>query len=225
MPRCWTADFRVSQEDQDRWNARYREGAYAGRTHPSALLAEWLPKLTLRETRPRAIDVACGTGRNAVFLARRGWQVDAVDISEVALGHLTETATAERLPITCIQTDLEDAASRSTDFRKTNRYDLAIMFRYTNMPLIDDLKSVIKAGGYLIVEQHLITEADVVGPRNPQFRVTPDALRDAVAGLDIIAYREDIVNDPDGRPAALAQLVARRRRRPRLRSGVVPNGP
>jgi SAM-dependent methyltransferase len=153
--------------------------------------------------------VACGTGRNAIYLAQRGWQVDAVDVSEVALDYLTETATAENLPITCIQTDLEDAAGRSADLFASNRYDLAVMVRYTNLPLIDALKGVLKAGGYLIVEEHLITEADVVGPRNPQFCVAPDALRDAVAGMEIVAYREGIVNDPDGRSAALAQLVAR----------------
>ena len=200
----------MSQADQDKWNTRYRGGAYAARTHPSALLAEWLPKLEFPEAHPQAIDVGCGTGRNAIYLARRGWQVDAVDISEVALNHLTETASAESLPITCVQADLEDAAHRPADLFTADRYDLAIMARYTNLPLIDTLKRALRAGGYLIVEEHLVTEADVVGPRSPQFRVAPGALSDAAAGLDIIAYREGIVNDPDGRSAALAQLVARK---------------
>jgi len=211
MSRRWTADSRVSQADQDKWNVRYREGAYATRTHPSALLAEWLPKLKIRETHPRAIDVACGTGRNAIYLARRGWQVDAVDISAVALDQLTETTTAESLRITCVQADLEGAVRRPADLFTTDRYDLAVMVRYTNLPLIATLKGSLKVGGYLIVEEHLVTEADVIGPRNPQFRVAPDALRDAAAGMDIIAYREGTVTDPDGRPAALAQLVARTR--------------
>ena len=202
-------DTRVSQADQDKWNARYRERAYATRTRTSALLAEWLPKLNLRETHPRAIDVACGTGRNAIYLARRGWQVDAVDISAVALDQLTETATAQSLPIKCIQMDLEDGVRRPAGLFTAGRYDLAVMVRYTNLPLIDNLKGVLKTGGYLIVEEHLVTDADVVGPRNPKFCVAPDALRDVAAGLDIIAYREGAVNDHDGRPAALAQLVAR----------------
>ncbi len=215
----------MSQADQDKWNARYREGAYATRTHPSVLLAEWLPKLKFQQAQPRAIDVACGTGRNAIYLARRGWQVDAVDVSEVALDHLTETATAENLPIICIQTDLEGAVRRPADLFTADRYDLAVMVRYTNLPLIDTLKGALKAGGYLIVEEHLVTEADVVGPRNPQFCVAPDALRDVAAGLDIIAYREGTVTDPDGRPAALAQLVARTLRRAPLRFRTVHNGP
>jgi len=204
----------VSQADRDKWNARYREGAYRTRTHPSALLAEWLPNLKFRQTHSRTIDVACGTGRNAIYLARRGWQVDAVDISAVALDRLAETATAEKLPITCMQADLEGAVGRPADLFTADRYDLAIMVRYTNLPLIETLKGVLKAGGYLIVEQHLVTEADVVGPRNPRFCVAPDALRNAAAGLDIITYREDIVTDPDGRPAALAQLIASKPRRP-----------
>jgi len=199
----------VSQADQDKWNARYREGAYATRTHPTALLAEWLPKLKFREAHLPAIDVGCGTGRNAIYLARRGWRIDAVDVSEVALDHLTETANAEGLPITCIQADLEHAVHRPADLFSADRYDLAVMARYTNLPLIDTLKGALRAGGYLIVEEHLVTEADVVGPRSPQFRVAPGALCDAAAGLDIIAYREGIVTDPDGRSAALAQLVAR----------------
>ena len=64
--------------------------------------------------------------------------------------------------------------------------------------------------GYLIVEEHLATEEDVVGPQDPRFRVAPGTLRDAAAGLEIIAYREGIIADPDGRRAALAQLVARK---------------
>ena len=203
-------DPKMSQADQEKWNERYREGAYATRTHPSALLAEWLPKLERRETHPRAIDVACGTGRNAIYLAQRGWQVDAVDVSEVALDVLAETATTDNLPITCIQVDLEVVSGRAANLFTADRYDLAVMVRYTNLPLIDTLKSALKAGGFLIVEEHLATQADVVGPRNPQFRVAPGALRDAATGLDIIAYLEGTLNDPDGRPAALAQLVARK---------------
>ena len=89
----------MSQADQEKWNERYREGAYATRTHPSALLAEWLPKPERRETHPRAIDVACGTGRNAIYLAQRGWQVDAVDVSEVALDVLAERRPRTTCPL------------------------------------------------------------------------------------------------------------------------------
>jgi len=200
----------MSQADREKWNERYRQGSYGTRTYPSALLAEWLPKLEGRDTQRRAIDVACGSGRNAVYLARRGWQVDAVDVSEVALDRLTETAKSAGLPITCIQADLENASTELADLLTPDRYELAVMVRYANLALIESLKGALGAGGVLLVEEHLVTQADVVGPRSPGFRVAPGALRESAGGLDILAYLEGTMNDPDGRPVALAQLVARK---------------
>lgn len=198
----------MSRADRDKWDARYREGAYESRTHPSALLVEWLPKLAIGTTRPRAADVGCGAGRNALYLARLGWEVDALDVSQVALERLAAAAAAERVSVHCAQTDLEDLSSLPSPLRAAERYDLVIMMRYTNLPLIERLRPVLKTGGYLIVEVHLETTADVVGPRNPRFRLAPGALRDAAAGLDVIEYREGLVDEPDGGRAALAQLIA-----------------
>jgi SAM-dependent methyltransferase len=200
----------VSRADSEKWNKRYREGAYADRTHPSALLAEWLPQLALPVSRPRAIDIACGNGRNSVYLARNGFEVTAVDISEVALEGLGRKAAAEGLPITCVQADLEEDEGQPEGLFAAGWYDLAIMIRYTNLPLIASLKTALRPGGYLVVEEHLVTEADVIGPQNPRFRVAPGALREAAAGLEVIACQEGIVQDPDQRLAALARLVARR---------------
>ena len=198
----------MSQADRDKWDARYREGAYSTRTNPSVLLAEWLPKLKLGKTRPRAVDIACGAGRNALYLGREGWRVDALDISQVALERLAATATAERLSINCIEADLDGSSPLPSALCTAERYDLALLIRYTNLPLIERLKQVVKTGGYLIVEEHLTTKAEVIGPRNPQFRVAPGALREAAEGLRIMACREGIVDEPDGRTAALAQLIA-----------------
>ena len=84
------------------------------------------------------------------------------------------------------------------------------MIRYTNLSLLDALNGALKDGGYLIVEEHLVTDADVVGPQNSKFRVAPGALLKTAAEFEIVSYREGIIDDPDGRPAALAQLVARK---------------
>jgi hypothetical protein len=64
--------------------------------------------------------------------------------------------------------------------------------------------------GLLVTEQHLATDLDVVGPRTLGFRLQPNALRESAAGLTVLHYYEGLVTDPDGRQAALAQLVARR---------------
>lgn len=199
----------MSRADEDKWNLRYREGAYAERTHPSALLKEWLPRLSISSPDPRAADIGCGAGRNSLYLARMGWSVAALDISQVALNRLAARAAAEKLPIVCTQADLEAAAPLPRALSNDDDYDLVMMMRYTNLPLIDDLKPSLKTGGYLMVELHLQSDADVVGPRNPKFRVAPGILREAAAGLDIVEYREGLFDEPDARVAALARLIAR----------------
>ncbi len=203
----------MSQADRDKWNARYLAGAYEERTHPSALLEHWAGRLQVTGLVPKAIDLACGSGRNALFLARRGWRVDAVDISPVALARLRAAAEAENLPVNCVERDLEPASSALDGFANRN-YDLALSMRYTDVPLVGALPRVITPGGHLIAEMHLITEKTVAGPRNPRFRVTPGELRKAGAALELLYYHEGLVTDPDGRTVALAQLVGRQPRTP-----------
>lgn len=200
----------MSQSDADKWNQRYRDGAYSTRTHPSAFVEQWLPQLQIESAQPRVIDIGCGAGRNALHLARHGWQVDAVDVSQVALDELADRARRDRLAVSCVQADLESESALAEVFGVAQCYDLALIVRYTELSLIRRVRSVLRPGGYLLVELHLQTPHDVIGPRNPRFRVAPGELRDAAAGLNVIAYTESLVADPDGRTAALAQLVARR---------------
>ena len=198
----------MSQADREKWDARYRGGAYEARVHPSALLADWVGRLDVSGAAPRAIDIACGAGRNALFLARRGWHVDAVDISPVALGRLRAAANAASLPVTCIERDLEPA-SNALDGIDDHRYNLALLIRYADTPLVEALPRVLAPGGYLIAEMHLQTDAAVAGPRSPRFRVAPGELRRAAAGFELLYCNEGLVSDPDGCTVALAQLVGR----------------
>ena len=198
----------MSQADRDKWDARYRSGAYEARVHPSALLADWVDRLVLTGAAPRAIDIACGAGRNSLFLARRGWHVHAIDISAVALGRLRAAADAANLPVTCVETDLEPATS-ALDGIDDHRYDLALLIRYADTALVEALPRVLAPGGFLIAEMHLQTDAAVAGPRSPRFRVAPGELRRAAAAFELLYYNEGFVDDPDGRTVALAQLVGR----------------
>lgn len=200
----------MSQTDKEKWDARYRDGAYGARVHPSALLADWVDRLEVAGAAPRAIDIACGAGRNALFLARRGWHVDAVDISLVALGRLRAAAKAEDLPIICVERDLEPTSDALNGIGD-GKHSLALLIRYTDMPLVEALPRALAPGGYLIAEMHLRTDVPVAGPRSPRFRVAPGALRRAAAAFELLYYHEGFVDDPDGRTVALAQLVGRRR--------------
>ena len=208
-PTAPGASIRLSQTDKDRWDARYRSGAYEARRYPSALLAWWLERLKFTSAPGKAVDIACGAGRNSLYLARRGWRVDAIDISPVALERLRTVAEAEDLAINCVERDLEPTATTLEGFEGT-RYGLAVMIRYTDTVLVKALTRAIAPGGYLIAEMHLQTREPVAGPRNKGFRVATGALRRAGAALHIIHSYEGLVTDPDGRTVALAQLVGQR---------------
>ncbi|HET8699538.1 MAG TPA: methyltransferase domain-containing protein [Gammaproteobacteria bacterium] len=191
----------MSQAERDKWDERYRDGAYERRTHPTALLAAWLPFLP----RGRALDVACGAGRNALFLAASGFAVDALDISAVALERGRRAAEVRGLAIDWRLADFDD---RPEQWLPSN-YDLIVWIRYVNRALLPLLIARLRPGGHLICEQHLDTTADVAGPRNPDFRLRLGELREGARGLAVRHYHEGLVVDPDGRTVALAQLVAR----------------
>ena len=189
----------MSTADRDRWNARYADGAYESRRHPSPFLeqnAQALPE------NGRALDLACGAGRNAIYLANRGFAVDAVDISRVALER--GRADAGELPIRWIECDLDDGFEASVD------YDLIVNIRYVNLPLVSTLVKSLRPGGVLVIEQHLATAADVIGPKNPAFRVETGELSRVASGMVVEQIHEKEFDDPDGRRAALARLVARK---------------
>jgi len=190
----------MSEADREKWNRRYREGSYKARTHPTELLAEWVPQLP----RGRALDVAAGAGRNSLYLAEAGFDVDAVDISGEALERLRSDAAERGLAINTIELDLESGSLPQQE------YSLIVMVRYTNGGLIPRLLERLEDGGHFLCEEHLETDADVIGPTDPAFRVRPDELSGLASGLEILHYSEGLVEDPDGRTAALARLVARR---------------
>jgi SAM-dependent methyltransferase len=198
----------MSVADRIKWDDRYRAGAYAEREHPSALLAEWEPRLP----RGRALDVACGAGRNSLFLAATGRHVDAVDISAVALDRARETATTRGLEVRWIETDLDDDPAVSLP---RERYDLIVLIRYVNPKLLKPLLERLAPDGALLCEQHLESREDVVGPKSPAFRLRRNELLSEVMGQrepgdSIEYYSEGLVTEPDGNLAALARLVLRR---------------
>jgi len=201
----------VSERDREKWNARYREGAYAERAHPSRLVERWTPRVrALLEAvapgeRPRALDVACGAGRNAVWLTESGFQVDAIDISEAGLERARASAAARGLAVDWHYLDLE--AGLPADF---GGYDLIVVIRYLNRDLLRELGARLRPGGFLLCEIHMATDAAVIGPTSAEFRVAPGELPQLSKGLEILELEEGLFDDPDGRPVALARVVGRR---------------
>ena len=192
----------MSAQDRQRWDARYSAGEYAGRTHPTVLLEQWLPALSTG----RALDVACGAGRNAVFLANQGYQVDAVDVSAVGLERAAQTAAAENAQVNWINLDLQN------DELPAGPYDLIVVSRFLLHTLVPQILDRVATGGAIVYEQHVRSnETDIGGPRSNRFRLREQELLRLFGELHVDSYYEGLVVDPGGARMALAQLVAHRR--------------
>ena len=188
----------MSKQDRDKWNQRYAEDSYR-KNNPVTLLEDWLPKLPMG----RALDVACGAGRNSIFLALAGYQVDAVDISPEGLNRGRQESESQGLSINWIEQDLDQPYAFDTN------YDLIIVMWYVNLELITRLSKCLAPGGYLLCEEHLITDREVIGPTSLNYRVAPDDLPEAVSGLEVLLYEESIEMTPEGEQVASARVVAK----------------
>lgn len=199
------------QVDAESWNERYRASELVWSAGPNQFVEAELADLTPG----RALDLAAGEGRNAIWLARHGWQVTAVDYAQVGLDKGRRTAGDVRLEWVCAD---------ATTWVGDASYDLCVM-AYLQLPADDRLAAVragfasLRPGGTLLLVAHDSTNltAGVGGPQDPDVLMTAeDVLADlADRDFDVVEARRvgRDVAQPDGstRTAldALVRLVRR----------------
>ena len=185
----------MAEGDRDRWNARYAEKAEPGSASPFLeALDDLLPR------RGRALDVAGGAGRNALWLARRGLETTLADVSDVALGQAAAAARAAGLPLSTLQIDLEASPLPA------GPWDLVLCTYFLHRPLFDAVPAVLAPGGLLVVA-HATRRNLVLHPRpGPDHLLLEGELPGLVRGLEILRSQEGWAES--GRHEA--RLVARR---------------
>jgi SAM-dependent methyltransferase len=149
----------MADVDRERWNRRYDEAAreYA----PNAWLRERDSLIRPRRRGARALDLACGPGNNALFLAEIGYCVDAWDISDVALDALqAKIARTKRTAVTPRQVDLEGASI------PPSRYDLVLDLNFLERRLFGAVAAVLRPAGLLLVRT-LLRRSASRGPPIP----------------------------------------------------------
>lgn len=144
------------------------------------------------------LDVACGAGRHARWLAGLGFEVDAVD-------RAPELFESPPPGVTVRGADIE-AGPWPYEGR---RFDAIVVTNYLHRPLLPALVEALEEGGVLIYETFAQGHERFGKPSNPAFLLAPGELLRAVEGrLRVLGYEDLVVDDP--RPAAVQRLCARR---------------
>ena len=202
----------TSEPSRERWNHRWAgERAHAS-TAPSRFLAAEVTDL-----RPgTALDLACGAGRNAVWLAEHGWRVTAVDFSGVALGMARSLAAQRRVEVDWIEADVVTWAPPA------RAYDLVCVL-YLQLPAIERrtvlarAAEALRAGATLLIVGHdlLNLTEGWGGPTQPDVLFTPDDVVAEIGNLRIgKAQRVRRTVEEPGAPREAIDALVRARRLP-----------
>lgn len=197
--------------DAIRWNERYREQELVWSATPNQFVAQ-----LCRDLPPgRAIDLAAGEGRNAIWLAELGWDATAVDFSDVAIAKARQIAERRGVAITTEVADLDDYVP------EPGGYDL-VLVAYLQLPderltpILRRAAAAVAAGGTLLLVNHDLANLTdgYGGPQQADVLTTPEQVVAALGDGFTIERAEVVerhVDTADGPRTALDTLVLARR--------------
>lgn len=184
--------------DRNDWNARYASAELVWGTDPNRFVAAELEGTT---EPGRALDLACGEGRNAVWLAARGWRVTGVDFSDVAIERAQRIAASRGVRVAWVVADL------ATWRPEPGAFDL-VLIAYLQLPA-DELGQVLAsaaaglaAGGTLLMVGHARDNLSggYGGPKDPAVLWTPEEIREMFDELGLHVERCEHVHRPVDTP-------------------------
>lgn len=172
------------ESDRIKWNQRFEsEETYLGE-RPSPFLSREIERILMLAPGKRALDIACGEGRNSIFLAQQGFQVTGVDISDVGLGKAATRAEQEGVQVDFQEVDLDG-------YRFTEQFDLIINFNFLLRDLIPEAVHALSPGGLLIIDT-IMESPQLLASHNPSYLLRRGELQKICEGLagEVIFYEE-----------------------------------
>jgi rhodanese-related sulfurtransferase len=192
----------------DRWPGPMISGTDGNNRHrlrisPSIFLIENFDRLP----NGVALDVAMGEGRNAIYLATRGFDVDGVDSDPERVARARAAARKLGAPIRAVVGSFEDG----TYIVPLEAYDVIVVFNYLHRPLFQDIRDGVRPGGVVVYQTYTAEHARFGKPQNPDFLLRPGELQQVFSDWGILATREEIgPSRHDGRMRAISGIVARK---------------
>jgi tellurite methyltransferase len=179
------------------WEKMYRSGERGRENEPTALVVEIAGKLAPG----RAIDLACGAGRNALYLAEQGWDVTAVDGSASATGLLRERAAERGLEVRTEVADLTDRAFALPE----KHFDLVVIAYYLQRGLFPLAKAAVRPGGVVVAIVHTPEAGEAASDK----RAAPGELRGFFGDWELLWCYEGVSRDAAHR-RPVAEIAARK---------------
>jgi 2-polyprenyl-3-methyl-5-hydroxy-6-metoxy-1,4-benzoquinol methylase len=165
---------------QERWNDRYRQSR--GTPAPAQILRDFAHLLPYAGD---ALDLACGMGANALFLAARGLHTWAWDVSDVAITHVRCTAKQRMV---AVHAEVRDVVAAPPE---PGSFDVIVISRFLERSLAPKLVAALRPDGLLLYQTFTILANDDYGPHNTAYRLAPQELLQMFHQLRVIVYREE----------------------------------
>ena len=190
------------KEDQKRWDMKYLERKPDLNQGSNTILKKYLRILP----KGRALDLAAGEGRNALFLAENGFEAEAVDVSPVAITRVRKSAKVRGVKVKAVVADLD------TYRIPPGHYDVILNFYFLDRHLIPRIKKGLKKGGMVVFETYTAEQKKLGtgGPGQDKYVLKPNELLRLFRGFHVLFYREGVFREGDKR-RAIASLIAQKR--------------
>lgn len=169
-----------SEAIRHKWDARYR-ASHAAAGGIATVLRE---NRQLLSAPGRALDLACGLGGNALFLAALGFEVHAWDISPVAIDRLTVTAHQRSLTL---YPQVRDCLAQPP---ASESFDLILVSRFLERALCPAISAALKPGGLLFYQTYTQQQEGGAAPSNPHFLLAQGELVELFSELELLVYQE-----------------------------------
>ncbi len=179
----------MTREDRQRWDRRYQEPHYQGEREPFPLIVQYAQPSACGGAgeNPLALDLACGLGHNALWLARQGYRVVAVDGSLTALRRGSEAACQHGLSsaVLFVLADLDH-------FRPpADCFSLICVIRFLSREMFPAIRAALRPGGLLIYASLNWRCAENRPDIAPKYLLAPGELLEAFSDYEIILYDEE----------------------------------
>jgi tellurite methyltransferase len=187
-------------EPRAKWNSKHKDRInHLRQPAPNVRLKNLAPYLT----GGLALDLACGLGANSLFLAQLRYQVQAIDISDVAVDYVKEQAEIQQLTVNPQLSDLKEWSNLNV---KKCSFDLVVITYYLDRLIFPFIKSIVKENGYFFMETFYMSPMNEQQGISDQYKLRPKELLTIFENWQVLYYEE---NEQEGRQTIFVRNISK----------------